>query len=100
MDPKYGLYPGKQRYHVDQVPLEFSQTRKRSYNDKNKGECWIVGSKIDMEKRQATLQLCFCAEAPQNVKPALIVRGKPKTLKDGTVDSTKPHCNSTALEEP
>ena len=64
----YGLYPGKQLHDVNQVPLEFSKTRKRSYNDKNKGKCWIVGSKVDMEKRQAPLQLCFCAEAPQKTE--------------------------------
>ena len=105
-DPKYGLYLGPERHHVDQVPWEVSQFGKRSYNDKGEGECWVVGSKVDMTKRQFTLMPCFRADVPdddpmvdghgQNVKPALIVRGKPRITKDGKVNARLPHCNSAA----
>ena len=80
MDPKYGLYHVESQYHMDQVPLEFSQASKGSYSDKDKRECWIVGAKVDITKRQVTLQLCFHAEGPQNVHPAIIFREKPTKI--------------------
>ena len=76
-DEKYGYYPGTRRFHYDQVPLEFSQYGKRSYNPKGAGSCWIAGSKVDLSKRFATLNLFFCAEAPQTVRPGIIFRLKP-----------------------
>ena len=76
-DPKYGYYPGRRRFHYDQVSLEFSQYGKKSYNPKGAGSCWISGSKVDLTKRFATLNLFFCAEAPQLVRPGIIFRFKP-----------------------
>jgi len=72
----YGLYPGEARYHVDQVPADFASYGRRSVNDKGTGVCHITGAK-GMDKRQHTMQLCFRAEAPQIVKPAVIFHGKP-----------------------
>ena len=70
----YGKYPGEARFHMDQVPADFAQYGKSSYNDKGQGSCWIVGAAIDMEKRQHTMQLCFRAVAPQIMSPAVIFK--------------------------
>lgn len=76
-DPKYGCYPGTHRFHYDQVPLEFSQYGKRSYNKKGAGYCWIAQPKVEMGKRFATLNLVFRAEGPQTVPPGIIFRLMP-----------------------
>jgi hypothetical protein len=34
-----------------------------------------------LDKRQATLQLCICAEGEQNVKPSIVFRGKGRVDK-------------------
>ena len=41
----YGLCPPKNRYALDQVPLEFADA-KQSHNDVGAGECFIRGSKV------------------------------------------------------
>lgn len=88
----YGLYPGKNRYHTDQVPFDCSLASTSSYNDKGKGSCWIKTPKVDVTKRMCTLQPTFRAEGPQNVKPAIIFRLKPKIVNKATfkIDVTKP----------
>eukprot|EP00479_Gromia_sphaerica_P013741 TRINITY_DN7823_c0_g1_i1.p1 TRINITY_DN7823_c0_g1~~TRINITY_DN7823_c0_g1_i1.p1 ORF type:complete len:78 (+),score=0.22 TRINITY_DN7823_c0_g1_i1:466-699(+) len=73
-DSKYGYYPGTHRFHYDQVPLEFSQYGKKSFNKKGSGSCWVASSKVDLSKRFATLNLFFCAESPQTVSPGIIFR--------------------------
>ena len=60
----YGYCPPKKTYAVDQVPLEFGG-RGQTHNDIGTGECFMRGSKHNMEKRQASLQLCVRAEHPQ-----------------------------------
>ena len=62
----YGRYSGHARHHLDQVPLEFGQYGTHSYNDKGKGECWNTGSKVDISKRQCTLQVFFRGLAQRN----------------------------------
>ena len=86
----YGKYPGLSRYHMDHVPADFAQYGKQSVNDKGAGICSIVGAKVSMNKRQHTMQLCFRAEVPQNVHPAVIFRGKPYIDDDGNVDPRRP----------
>lgn len=76
-DPKYGFYPGTHRFHHDQVPVEFSQYGRTSYNEIGSGVCWIVGSKVDMDKRFATLNLTFRGEGPQTIDPGIIFKLKP-----------------------
>lgn len=66
------------------MPLEFSQYGKRSYNEKGAGSCWISGAKVDLSKRFATLNLIFCAEAPQTIRPGIIFRLTPDP-KDCTI---------------
>lgn len=88
----YGKYPGGNRYHTDQVPLDFSLRNTKSYNEKGQGYCWQKGSKVDMTKRQATFQPFFRALGPQNVKPCLIVALKPKIVSEerGIIDVKTP----------
>ena len=74
----YGKYPGTARYHLDQVPADFSQYGKASYNDIGEGSCWILQPAVDMTKRQHTLQLAFRADGPQIMPPAVIFQGVPR----------------------
>ena len=39
-------------------------------------QVWVAQPSSGLDKRQATLQLCIPAEGEQNVKPALVFRGK------------------------
>ena len=88
----YGKYPGKNRYHTDQVPWETSLASTQSYNDKGQGSCWMRGTKVDLTKRQCTLQPFFRAVGPQNVKPVIIFALKPKIVDEekGIIDVSKP----------
>ena len=96
-DFDYGLCPPKNRYALDQVPLEFVDAT-QSHNDVGAGECFIRGSKVDLSKRQASLQLTVRAVSPQNVEPAIVFRAVPKmTLKDGEV-TVDPHQASRLKE--
>ena len=70
-----GLCPPKNRYALDQVPLEFTDA-KQSHNDVGAVECFIRGSKVDLSKRQASLQLTVRAVSPQNVEPAIVFCGE------------------------
>ena len=95
-DEKYGRFPAATRYHVDQVPFE--PARKifdHTYEVRGAKRVQIAGPKIDLDKRQCTLQLTFCSGPNQNVKPGICFRATPKTSKkrpDGTfeVDSLRP----------
>ena len=73
----YGLCPPGNTYALDQVPLEFADAT-QSHNDVGAGECFIRGSKIDMSKRQASLQVVVRAINPQTTKPAIVFRAVPK----------------------
>lgn len=88
----YGLYPGKNRYHTDQVPFDCSLASTSSYNDKGEGFCWMRAPKVDVTKRMCTIQPTFRAEGPQNVKPAIFFALKPKIVdkKRFIIDVKKP----------
>ena len=63
----------------------------QSHNDVCAGECFIRGSKVDLSKRQASLQLTVRATLPQHVEPAILFKAVPKmTLKDREV-TVDPH---------
>jgi hypothetical protein len=99
MDPKYGRFPANRTYHVDQVPLEFGGMFKKTYDRKGKKSIRIKGTKFNLDKRQATLQPCFCAEGPQNVNPGIIFRITPqKNKKTGTVNSKVPTTKAVQKE--
>ena len=76
VDPKYGRWAHKNRYNVDQVPLPFVNERGTTYDTLGAKQVWVSQPSSGLDKRQATLQLCIRADGEQNVKPALIFRGK------------------------
>ena len=74
-DLNWGHWVPSQVYHMDQIPLPFCLSNKRSLNPIGK-YCWIrdVG-KGGLDKRQATIMLTLRAEGDQDVKCVLIVAG-------------------------
>ena len=75
---------------LDQVPLEFGGMFQKTYEKKGSKRVRIRGTRFNLDKRQATLQLCFRAAAPQNVNPAIIFRLTPEVDKNGKVRSNIP----------
>ena len=75
-DPKYGRWIPKNRYNVDQVPLPFVNEQSKTYDTLGAKQVWVSQPASGLDKRQATLQLCIRADSKQNLKPALIFRGK------------------------
>ena len=73
---KYGRFAASNRYHMDQIPMPFVFSGKRTLHFKGAGGVPIrhpQGS--GLEKRQCTLQLTIRAVGEQNIKPILIFRG-------------------------
>ena len=46
----------------------------QTLNDIGAGECYLRGAKVDLEKRQATLQVCVRARGDQIMHPVIIFR--------------------------
>jgi len=76
IDPKYGRWTPGNRYNVDQVPLTFVVDHRATYDTVGSKQLWVSQPSSGLDERQATLQLCIRAEGDQNVKPALVFRGK------------------------
>ena len=76
-DEKYGRFAPTNRFHVDQVPLEFGG-RSKTYEKKGAKKVQIKKSKVDLERRVASLQLCFCADSPQRIKTGICFRAAPQ----------------------
>jgi len=76
IDPKYGRWMPRHRYNVDQVPLPFVNEQDKTYETLGATQVWVSQPSAGLDKRQATLQLCIRATGVQNVKPALVFRGK------------------------
>ncbi|XP_028404065.1 tigger transposable element-derived protein 2-like [Dendronephthya gigantea] len=76
IDPKYGRWLPKNRYNIDQVPLAFVTGQETTYDTLGSKQVWVSQPSSGLDKRQATLQLCIRAEGEQNVKPAIVFRGK------------------------
>ena len=76
LDCKYGRWLPQNRYNVDQVPLPFVIDQDKTYEVKGSEQVWVSQPSSGLDKRQATLQLCIRAEGQQNVKPAIVFRGK------------------------
>ena len=87
---KYGRFPAKNRYHVDQVPLEFGGVFDSTLADKGSKTVHVKTPKKDMGRRRASLQLCFRADGPQNCKPGICFRLTPKKSRNGSVDPKTP----------
>lgn len=76
LDAKYGRWLPQNRYNVDQVPLPFIVDQNKTYDTTGNKQVWVSQPSTGLDKRQATLQLCIRAEGEQNVKPAIVFRGK------------------------
>jgi hypothetical protein len=88
-DDKLGRFRALSTYHQDQVPLQLLG-RQKTIEKIGAKRVQIKGPKVDLSKRQGTLQLCFNGEGPQDVNPGLIFRGKPFTNAKGQVNNHKP----------
>ena len=92
LDVKYGRWTPKNRHNIDQVPLPFVVDREKTYDVTGNKQVWVSQPSSGLDKRQATLQLCIRAEGDQDVKPAIVFRGKgnvssaEKTQYDQDVD--------------
>ncbi|XP_065671907.1 uncharacterized protein LOC136089754 [Hydra vulgaris] len=89
-DKKWGPVPPKKRINVDQIPLQFVVESKRTYEipmskgkERRDHRVWVAQPDSGLGKRQATLQICFSPEGM--VKPALIFRGKGKSISHDEV---------------
>ena len=89
-DKKWGRFPPKKRINVDQIPLPFVVESKRTYEipmskgkERRDHRVWVAQPGSGLDKRQATLQICFRPEGM--VKPALIFRGKGKRISQDEV---------------
>jgi hypothetical protein len=69
---KDGTWERRNRYNVDQVPMNFNCQSKMTFERKGAKRVWIAGAKGCDEKRMATLQLCVVN------RNAVMVHGKPQ----------------------
>ena len=81
-DAKYGRFPANRMFHMDQVPLSFVPTTKKSFNAKG-SRCVIADPCGTDNKRFCTLQVTICADPSANpVKLEIIFRGKGLRLSE------------------
>lgn len=71
----WGIFGPKNTFNVDQVPLPFASSSKRTIEFLGTQRVWIKQPGSGLDKRQATLQLLIRGEGKQP-KPVLIFRGK------------------------
>ena len=101
-DEKYGRFPPINTLHVDQVPYEPARKIfETTYEMRGARRVQIKSPKVDLSKRQSTLQLTFAAGGPQPVRPGICFRAKPKTTKlpDGSVRVDPSKAHSKALNK-
>ena len=80
--PKYGRFAASVMFHMDQIPLPFVHDSSRSLNAIGR-PCYIFQPKGDLDKRQASIQLCIRAEGEQLVRVGIIFRGRGRNPKAG-----------------
>ncbi|XP_065642725.1 uncharacterized protein LOC136074348 [Hydra vulgaris] len=85
-DKKLGRFPPKKRINVDQIPIPFVVESKRTYKipmskgkERRDHRVWVVQPGSGLDKRQATLQICFSPEGM--VKPALVFKDTAFSVK-------------------
>jgi hypothetical protein len=76
--PKYGRFPAETMFHMDQVPIEFTGTSRKTYNRIGDRSGCRLGdpSASDAGKRFCTVQMTIRAGGPQIVPCELIFRRK------------------------
>ena len=80
-DLKHGRFPARDRFHADQVPLEFGGVFSKTAAPKGSKRVHVKSSKHDMARRQATIQLTFNAEEKCSVKPGICFRLAPQVTR-------------------
>ena len=73
-DEKWGAFKPEQRFKVDQSPLRFVISAKRTYDIVEKGHghvhnTWVLLPGAGLDKRQCSLQICIRAEGKQPQLP-------------------------------
>ena len=71
---RYGRFPARFMFHMDQVPLAFVLDCSRTLNGVGE-EVFLVQPGSGLDKRQVTIQLTIRAEGEQLVRPLVIIRG-------------------------
>ena len=71
--PNYGIFSGKQRFAMDQVPLELDNCA-YTLNDSGSKSVYIKGARKAQNQRRATLQVCMRVEGEQIVPLTLIMQ--------------------------
>ena len=63
--------------------------QEKTYEVEGSKHVWVSQPSNGLDKRQATLQLCIRAEGEQNVKPAIVFRGKGNASQEEKVQYDK-----------
>ena len=71
----YGRFPAANIFHHDQIPLPFALTDKRTLSGIGEPVFVRLPKGSGLDKRQASIQLCFRAAQPQIVRIAIICVG-------------------------
>ena len=79
---KYGCYPPRTRFNVDQVPLAFDMGAGTTWDSRGVKRCWVKKHLAGLDKRFCTLQVCICQEpnsqGKQPIKICVIFRSNSK----------------------
>ena len=83
-DLKWGLYPPNRRAASDQIPM-LVRSGRRTFDFTGSKGVWIANSKVDLTKRQFTLQLLLfyepfdgSADPKPFIKPLLVFKATPE----------------------
>ncbi|MEE8128326.1 MAG: hypothetical protein V3T45_07220 [Nitrospinaceae bacterium] len=94
----YGRWGACERFHVDQVPLEFGGLFNKTIDQIGTRRVHCTTPKIDVHRRWASLQLCFTAGNRPTIKPGICFRLAGKKLADGTRNNALPAHKDILLE--
>lgn len=91
-DLRWGLFKPNRRAASDQIPMLVRNGR-RTFDFKGSKGVWIANSKVDLTKRQFTLQLCLFYEPfDENhvdkpfIKPLLVFKATPEGFDKNNPD--------------
>ena len=62
---KYGRYPLRCRFNVDQIPLAFDMGAGTTWDTIGVKRCWVKKHLAGLDKRFCTIQLCIASETNQ-----------------------------------
>ena len=95
---KYGCYPSRTRFNVDQVPRAFDMEADTTWDSRGVKRCWVKKHLAGLDKRFCTLQVCICQEpnsqGKQPIKICVIFRSNSK----GRVGASRSPRKSSTIE--